>query len=599
MIRGQVSELSLSNFEGSFENIHLGRFGAVSSVFGSSKDDTFHIETTYLSDIPGSSFDITAGDGNDTINISLQLYSEKLKLSGEWDGGSGEDTFYIGNTYGGILDLSGVTISGFEKITTGGSQTTLLVTESQSNNIDITGDGNYLVLLDEGTIQGTVEDDTFSGDGTDFFNGAAGNDSANFISTAVFSDVRNNYTVTRDQNNPEVVTVEHSGGTLLDGKDTITNALWLAFADDPAAGPTYQLDDHHRDVTASTRTLSYEEVFTAVAQYRTDRDTILLDVAPNSPFNFNYSADGVELGIQFSDYLTGQQLDVKHLPTGTVYWKKYHFWHDEDLILGYETPSGFIEYQGGIVVAEFDFNKFADGVNSTAYTLSFELQDDYTDTPSTRGEMDPTIGQLRGYIGDQGDIDWIKTELLEGTTYLFEAKGVDSADGTLGDPYLEIFKATNTGDPLTAPSVLEGRVGRNEKVQLTVGEGQSGTYYLAVQDVNKTLTGSYLITQQSKDLHAESIYTTGSLSFDGMGRATVTGEINLSYDRDWFRVELNGGQAYQIELRGAATSSGSLADPMVELRSATGVLLEKNGNGLTATLCRRLDGLLRFGGICG
>ena len=70
---------------------------------------------------------------------------------------------------------------------------------------------DYLVLLDEGTIQGTVEDDTFSGDGTDFFNGAAGNDSANFISTAVFSDVRNNYTVTRDQNNPEVVTVEHSG----------------------------------------------------------------------------------------------------------------------------------------------------------------------------------------------------------------------------------------------------------------------------------------------------------------------------------------------------------------------------------------------------
>ena len=262
-----------------------------------------------MSDIPGSSFDITAGDGNDTINISLQLYSEKLKLSGEWDGGSGEDTFYIGNTYGGILDLSGVTISGFEKITTGGSQTTLLVTESQSNNIDITGDGNY--LSDEGTIQGTVEDDTFSGDGTDFFNGAAGNDSANFISTAVFSDVRNNYTVTRDQNNPEVVTVEHSGGTLLDGKDTITNALWLAFADDPAAGPTYQLDDHHRDVTASTRTLSYEEVFTAVAQYRTDRDTILL-MSRLIHRSISTTAPMEELGIQFSDYLTGQQLDVVH-----------------------------------------------------------------------------------------------------------------------------------------------------------------------------------------------------------------------------------------------------------------------------------------------
>ena len=86
-------------------------------------------------------------------------------------------------------------------------------------------------------------------------------------------------------------------------------------------------------------------------------------------------------------------------------------------------------------------------------------------------------------------------------------------------------------------------------------------------------------------MHAESIYTTGSLSFDDLNRATAIGEINLSYDRDWFGIELNGGQAYQIELRGASTSSGSLADPMVELRSATGLLLNSaNGNGLTATL---------------
>ena len=255
-----------------------------------------------------------------------------------------------------------------------------------------------------------------------------------------------------------------------------------------------------------------------------------------------------------------------------------------DLLLGYNTASGFTEYQGGKVEAEFYFDQFADGVNSTAYTVSFELLDDYTDTASTRGEMDPTIGTVRGYIGDEGDIDWVKTELLEGTTYLFEVKGVDSADGTLGNPDLKIFKSSNTGDPVNTVKVA-GAAGRNEYVQLTVGTGESGTYYLSVQDELATSTGSYLITQQSKDLHAESIYTTGSLSFDGLSRATAIGEINLSYDRDWFGIELNGGQAYQIELRGASTSSGSLADPMVELRSATGLLLNSaNGNGLTASL---------------
>ena len=96
------------------------------------------------------------------------------------------------------------------------------------------------------------------------------------------------------------------------------------------------------------------------------------------------------------------------------------------------------------------------------------MLDDYTDTASTRGEMDPTIGTVRGYIGDEGDIDWVKTELLEGTTYLFEVKGVDSADGTLGNPDLKIFKSSNTGDPVNTVKVA-GAAGRNEYVQLTVG----------------------------------------------------------------------------------------------------------------------------------
>ena len=582
---GRLSELSLENFDGSFGSVNLGQFGAVESVIGSANDDTFNFQNSAIYNLAGTALDINLGAGDDTVNLDyFYLGSQSLSISGEWIGGGGEDTFYIGNTYGGILDLSGVSISGFENLITGSSDTTLLVTESQANSLNITGSGNYLILLANGTVQGTSGDDTFSGKGTESFKGAAGDDEANFINSAVFSDIRNNYTITRNPNSPQVITVEHSGGTLADGTDIITDALWLAFADDPASGPTYILDDHHSQVTGNTRTLSYDEVFTAIAQYRSDHDTVLWNVAPNSPFNFNYSANGVSIGITFRDHETGQNLQVKHLPTGQVGWKKYSSWYDSDLMLGYENASGFTEYQGGTVEAEFDFNSFAEGVNSTPYTLSFELLDDFADTASTRGEMDPTVGEVRGYIGDEGDIDWIKTDLLAGTTYLFEVKGVDSADGTLGNPDLRIYKATNASDPITTVDVV-GAAGRNEYVQLTIGEGGSGTYYLSVQDELATLTGSYLVTQQSKDLHAESIYTTGSLSFDGLGRATAKGEINLSYDRDWFRVELNGGQAYQIELRGASTSSGSLADPLVELRSATGLLLNSvNGNGLTATL---------------
>ena len=585
-INGRASEFSISNFGGSFGSINIGKFGAVKSIIGSINDDTFsHNHTNYLDNYGGTKLDLNLGDGDDTVNLSaFYLNGKVLSLTGEWVGGSGDDTFYVGNLYGGVLDLTSVNISGFENLTTGNSNSTLLVTEGQANSINISGSGSYLVKLSDGTVLGTSGADNFTGKGVESFKGSAGNDIADFIDTAVFSDIRNNYTVTRDPNNPENVTVEHSGGTLADGTDTIKNALWLSFADDPASGPTYSLDDHHQNISDNTRELSYGEVLTAVAQYRTDRDTVLWDVAPNSPFNFNYNAGGSRIGIKFKDHETGEGLQVKYLPTGSIYNEKYTFIDNTDLLLGYNTASGFTEYQGGKVEAEFYFDQFTDGVNSTAYTVSFELLDDYTDTASTRGEMDPTIGTVRGYIGDEGDIDWVKTELLEGTTYLFEVKGVDSADGTLGNPDLKIFKSSNTGDPVNTVKVA-GAAGRNEYVQLTVGTGESGTYYLSVQDELATSTGSYLITQQSKDLHAESIYTTGSLSFDGLSRATAIGEINLSYDRDWFGIELNGGQAYQIELRGASTSSGSLADPMVELRSATGLLLNSaNGNGLTASL---------------
>ena len=170
-------------------------------------------------------------------------------------------------------------------------------------------------------MQGTSGADNFTGKGVESFKGSAGNDTADFIDTAVFSDIRNNYTVTRDPNNPENVTVEHSGGTLVDGTDTLKNALWLSFADDPASGPTYSLDDHHQNISDNTRELSYGEVLTAVAQYRTDRDTVLWDVAPNSPFNFNYNAGGSRIGIKFKDHETGEGLQVKYLPTGYIYQK--------------------------------------------------------------------------------------------------------------------------------------------------------------------------------------------------------------------------------------------------------------------------------------
>ncbi|UWR12343.1 tandem-95 repeat protein [Sulfitobacter mediterraneus] len=57
----------------------------------------------------------------------------------------------------------------------------------------------------------------------------------------------------------------------------------------------------------------------------------------------------------------------------------------------------------------------------------------------------------------------------------------------------------------------------------------------------------------------DDILTTGSVAVNG----TAAGEIEVSFDGDWFAVNLIAGRVYQIELRGADTSDGTLPDPRI------------------------------------
>ena len=51
--------------------------------------------------------------------------------------------------------------------------------------------------------------------------------------------------------------------------------------------------------------------------------------------------------------------------------------------------------------------------------------------------------------------------------------------------------------------------------------------------------------------------TTGVVSAGG----SVTGEVEIVGDQDWFAVSLTGGETYQIDLEGSPTGMGSLSDP--------------------------------------
>ena len=69
---------------------------------------------------------------------------------------------------------------------------------------------------------------------------------------------------------------------------------------------------------------------------------------------------------------------------------------------------------------------------------------------------------------------------------------------------------------------------------------------------------------------------------------SATGNIDRAADTDWFEVELEVGQLYQIDVEGAATGQGTLTDPTLTsvldsaLDSVTGVSDEDSGAGKNA-----------------
>ena len=63
--------------------------------------------------------------------------------------------------------------------------------------------------------------------------------------------------------------------------------------------------------------------------------------------------------------------------------------------------------------------------------------------------------------------------------------------------------------------------------------------------------------------------------------ASATGNIESATDSDWFRVDLEAGKVYQIDLEGADTSKGTLADPYLSRRDGSGNLIENNDDNAT------------------
>ena len=229
-----------------------------------------------------------------------------------------------------------------------------------------------------------------------------------------------------------------------------------------------------------------------------------------------------------------------------------------------------------------------DGETGT-YTLSVivlgangasEQDTDFPETTSTTGRVE--VGaSATGNIGTETDYDWFKVVLEANKTYQIDLEGDTGGGGTLGDPYLRnIRDSSGTEISGTENDDIVGGVADSRVVFTLTADG---AYYLVASGFDGTYTGTYTLSVTELETRTEEGDTDFANDVTTLGRVEVggsaTGEIENVADSDWFRVVLEKDKTYVFDLEGTETSSGTLADPLLLLRDASGSTLEGDDDG--------------------
>lgn len=219
---------------------------------------------------------------------------------------------------------------------------------------------------------------------------------------------------------------------------------------------------------------------------------------------------------------------------------------------------GFVDYNYLYIDHAVELYQFQDGVVWTHEQLieaANSLTDDHGTDAGSAGQLN--IGaSVTGAVETAYDMDWFAVTLQEGVKYQIDLEGRETGGGLIDNPTLR-------GIYDTAGALLPGSAdsdsGEGLNARLGYEATYSGVHYISAgahwQD-----TGTYsLSVQQVADDFTQDKQTTGHLTVGG----SVTGELEVVRDRDWFAVTLREGVNYRFDLEGEATGKGTLEDPLI------------------------------------
>ncbi len=174
-----------------------------------------------------------------------------------------------------------------------------------------------------------------------------------------------------------------------------------------------------------------------------------------------------------------------------------------------------------------------------------------SDSADTNEMLMPNGDGRQSTIGATGDVDWFLIELIEGRPYRFSVEGAGVTP--LADPVLTIYDAA--GQQVAVDD--DGGPGVNPYLNFASITG--GPHFVAVSGFGEA-TGGYYVRATDTDVPGH-IYTDEAL--DAANGDERAGRIDIPGDLDYFRVELESGVRYVMELR--ATGADPLGNPMLTL----------------------------------
>ena len=178
----------------------------------------------------------------------------------------------------------------------------------------------------------------------------------------------------------------------------------------------------------------------------------------------------------------------------------------------------------------------------------------------------PTDGELvvggwaTGQIEEPGDEDWFAVDLAAGSAYRVVVEGAATEEGTLEDP--DLAGVYGPGGRYISGVAIDDDGGEGGNAVAFLTAKSDGTHYVAVAGY-RDLTGTYKVSVSrderrlpDDDCAADSTTACGAEVGD-----EATGEIEQPGDEDWFAVELEADVSYRVDLAGADSGAGTLADP--------------------------------------